>query len=112
MQQLHVPHDQGHHLNHHSAAAGPEQNQANSNLLQQIESMRLEHEAVLKENLTEYAELDKAHRKLVKENKELQNKHIKVCSEVKSLKLENEMILKESNSFCRLIFGSLLTLIE
>ena len=74
--------------------------------------MRLEHEAVLKENLTEYAELDKAHRKLVKENKELQNKHIKVCSEVKSLKLENEMILKESNSFCRLIFGSLLTLIE
>ena len=100
-QQLHVPYDQVHHLNHHSDA-GPldnlQQNQASSNLLQQIESIRSEHEAVLKENLTDYADLDKAHRKLVKENRELQNKHTKVCSEVKTLKLENETIFKESNS--------------
>ena len=104
LQQLHVPAcDQAHHLKQH-AVAGPgplddlQQTQPSSNLLQQLESVKSDHEAVLKKNLADYAELDKAHRKLVKENKELQNKHTKVCSEAKILKVENEMILKESNS--------------
>ena len=48
--------------------------------------------------MLEYAELDKSHRKLVKDNKELQVKHSKVCSEVNVLKDEKEMILKEKNS--------------
>ena len=112
LQQLHVPAcDQAHHLKQH-AVAGPgplddlQQTQPSSNLLQQLESVKSDHEAVLKENLADYAELDKAHRKLVKENKELQNKHTKVCSEVKSLKLENEIILKESNSLSVALLSS------
>ena len=42
----------------------------------------------------EYAVLDKSFRKLFKENKELQAKHMKVCSEMKAFKNENEEIEK------------------
>ena len=35
---------------------------------------------------------------MLKDNKELQVKHSKVCSEVKVLKDDKEMILKEKNS--------------
>jgi hypothetical protein len=43
-------------------------------------------------------ELDQAHRKLWKENKELLNRHEHVCLELKVLKDEKESIVKERNS--------------
>ena len=69
-----------------------------SQLGAQIESLKAEHEEAIKEKLLEYAELDRSHRKLLKENKELIVKHTKVCSEVKALKEEKEMNLKENKS--------------
>ena len=94
-QHTHAPQEQVDALAHPSklsSAAAPQ------DVLHQIESIRAEHEVILKENLNDYAELDKAHRKLLKETKELQVKHTKVCSELKTLKLDNAMLVKESNS--------------
>jgi hypothetical protein len=84
-QQLPVPLQHPHHLSDAGPPDDLQQIQASSYHLKQIESIRTEHELVLKENLEDYAELDKAHRKLVKENKELQAKHTKVCSEIKKI---------------------------
>ena len=52
----------------------------------------------LKKNSKDYAELDKAYRKLSKEHKDLQAKHMKDCSEVKVLKDDNKEIVKEGNA--------------
>ena len=43
-------------------------------------------------------EMDKAHRKLVKENRELLKKHEQISSELKGVKLEKENTAKENNT--------------
>ena len=66
-----------------------------------LDLLKAEHKKTIAENLEahgEYAELDKANRKLLKEHKELQAKHSKVCSEVKILKVDKEMVEKEMNA--------------
>jgi hypothetical protein len=66
-----------------------------------LDLIKAEQKKTIAENLEahgEYAELDKAHRKLLKEHKELQAKHSKVCSEVKILKADREMAEKEMNA--------------
>lgn len=95
------------HQADHPAAVGPHGGHLSDNhtqsileLLKKIDSMKAEHQEVLKENseaLEDYAELDKAHRKLFKEHKDLQAKHTKICSDIKKLKHENEIVLKENN---------------
>ena len=70
-------------------------------LLRKVESLEAAREQSLKENsesLEIYSELDKAHRKLIKENKELQDKHAKTCSDMKVLKNEQKIVLQENNS--------------
>ena len=59
-----------------------------------MESIKAEHN----ETLRDYAELDKAHRKLGKDFKDLEAKHSKVCSAMKTLKTENEELAKEGNA--------------
>ena len=70
-------------------------------LLEKFNLIQGEHQKSLAENLEaqkEYAELDKAHRKLLKEHRELQARHSKVCSEVKTLKTDKENVVKEMNA--------------
>ena len=50
------------------------------------------------ETVQNFFEMDKVHRKLSKENKELQNKHEHTCSEMRSLRGETEHVLKENNN--------------
>ena len=67
-----------------------------SDLLCQIDSLKGELDQK-NEASKGLLELDQAHRKLWKENKELLKRHEHVCSEVKVLKGEKESIIKESN---------------
>ena len=72
-----------------------------SDLLCQIDSLKGELEDALhqkNEASKGLLELDQAHRKLSKENKELLKRHEHVCSELKALKDEKESIAKERNS--------------
>ena len=99
------------HVDHHDYFAHqhkvdyPQQDHQNlwetlegSKLPNPTETLKAEHDRVIEENLKDYAELDKAFRKLSKENKELQTKHMKVSSEVKVTKTEKESILKENKA--------------
>ena len=67
-------------------------------ILDQIKVIQSEHDRILEEDSKEYAELDKSFRKLSKVNKELQTKHLKVCSDVNVLKNENGETVKENNA--------------
>ena len=75
--------------------------QTNSELLCQINSLKVHFEEVSRhknEASQELFELDRAHRTLLKENKELLKYHEQVCSELKVVKKEKENIEKENNS--------------
>ena len=73
---------------------------AQGELLNQLESLKVELEEALTENDETHKnmiQIDKAHKKLQKEHKEIQSKHEQLCSNFKKLKLENESSLKERN---------------
>ena len=75
--------------------------QKNSELLCQINSLKANFEEVSRhknEASQELFELDRAHRKLLKENKDLLKRHEQVCSELKVAKKEKENSEKEKNS--------------
>ena len=76
--------------------------QKSSELLHQINLLESKLEDALKDNTnvcTDLLKLDQEHRKLAKENKELQKKHEQICSELKIVKGEKERISRENNTF-------------
>ena len=77
----------------------PDNQQNNSELLCQVLKADLDKASLHNsEAAKELFELDKVHRKLAKENKELLNKHEEVCSQLKTLKKEKESSEKEKNA--------------
>ena len=60
-----------------------------------ISDMKIEKEVLEKEVVV----CELRHKKLVKENKEIQSKHEKVCHELKNIKNENETVSKECKRF-------------
>ena len=70
-------------------------------MVSQIDSLKAQLDesfAKKKENSLQLFELDQAHRKLLKDNKELLKKHEQVCSELRVAKDDKEKIAKESSS--------------
>ena len=68
---------------------------------QQLDSLRTELKEALDNKdsaVNDFFELNKAHKKLSKENKELLHRHEQVCSELKYLKSDQDDIMKENNS--------------
>ena len=101
--QPHVPQQQPHKPHHvpvhHHSAELSQQVKKDLEIHKQIEVLKAEHVKIVEENCKYYAELDKANRKLSKEHKELQAKHMKDCSEVKVLKdYKKEISMKEGNA--------------
>ena len=85
--------------NHHEPQHDIQQN--NSEMLCQINSLKANLDEAShhkNEAAKELFELDKTHRKLVKDNKDLLKKHEQVCSELKVAKKEKENSEKEKNS--------------
>jgi chromosome segregation ATPase len=102
-----------HHENHVSQESQILENK--SELLSKIDSLRanLEETSLHKNEASrELFELDLAHRKLLKENKELLKKHERVCSELKAVKEEKEKTAKENNSLSVALKASRKTLEE
>ena len=72
-----------------------------SKLNQRLEALQTKHDDTLEDKVkvsSEILELDQNHRKLSKENKELQKKLEQVCHELKAVKLEKANVLKEKNA--------------
>ena len=85
--------------NHHEPKHDFQQN--NSEFLCRISSLEANLEEVChhkNEASKELLELDKAHRKLVKENKDLLKKHEQVCSDLRVIKVGKESFEKEKSS--------------
>ena len=81
--------------NHHDV------NMEERDLQNQVNSLKAKlAQAVDEQNdaCKELLDLDKAHRKLSTENKNLLNRHEKVCSDLKAVKVDKENALKEINS--------------
>ena len=85
---------------HEQVQQPPNHLQENFILQKQVESLEAYYNEAKNENddtLKNYAVLDKAFRKLTKENKELQKKHERTLLELKAFRNENETIEKHNN---------------